>query len=237
MKVDINKIYEDKGDWSTIEKWVEYTKNSEFKIADISLDYAISVALYDNRNDANKETRELVRQIKIIRKHDMNNSGMVYDAMLTHIGNNIFDVAHNYGQPNERHVRANLTCPDGFVSKNPSAYSELIKAIFETEDIQKFVEVFSWATGKEPYVQGFNGKYMKGPEGVILTGNILFEQYAIYNTAIADTLVIGDTIRPVREGEILKGRRKNVDYDSAWGRMRKCGFVRGVVVQNIDNRS
>lgn len=164
--IEWSKQLLDNGEAHTQDEWLKTLKGGEWSLADAPLNQATMTALYEHKDDPNKDLAKLVRAIQKMLKKDFEDNWMITGSRVVYRPEGNDKVIHNYATSEEYAVEANIVGPDGF---NKDA-EDALEALLDTKDIKKVKQVIKWTSGKKPYLCRLNTKPEQDVERVVVLG-------------------------------------------------------------------
>lgn len=167
--IDRSKALLDNGAAHTQKEWAVLTRDTEWKIGSGPEEFASSFALHANREHPDAKQRPLVTEVKNMLANDFRKYGMMTSTRIHYAVQGQDIVIHDFGYDNERRINQNIVGSDGCV-KEGCGFDSAIGALLGTEDCGNVNAVYSWVSGKQPYLWRFNQRPGQNSERALVLG-------------------------------------------------------------------
>lgn len=155
--VDISKELLDNGKYHKQEKWVALTREGPWRVPPGPLYHAVCSALHANRKHPDRSQRTLVTKVKKMLATDVKKYGMMTSTRIHYKSEEEDIVVHNFGYDDERRISQTIVGPWGYVNEG-CGFDSAIEALLRTRDCGNVDAVYSWLSGKKPYLTRFTYK-------------------------------------------------------------------------------
>lgn len=155
-RVSLSKAHLDGGSRKTQDQWLEYLKDSEWRLGSgpLQIDYLSLL-----RREADGEYKDIIAEMHDTIKVDYDSRSPLVRAVT---GSRVFysptgldKVVHNYGTPDAYPSEARIVGPDGWL-RPETGFEDSLDALLGTRDIVALNQLTQWLQGLNAYMYRVN---------------------------------------------------------------------------------